>query len=177
MPAHKKHRLCEVPGCDAKHVANGLCRKHYGRNWRTGSLESTRRDPGSGTITMYGYITHGNQKKQEHITIAERALGKPLPPRAEVHHINEIKHDNRPENLVICPSRAYHFLLHQRMRALDACGHADWRKCPFCKAYDAPDNMKVSKHGRHMYHNDCKQQYRKARDLIKGESNDRSCST
>lgn len=41
----------------------------------------------------------------EHILIAEKALGKHLPDKAEVHHVNEIKTDNRNENLVICQDR------------------------------------------------------------------------
>lgn len=52
-----------------------------------------------------------------HILVAEAALGKPLPPRAVVHHVNERRQDNWPTNLVICQDRAYHLLLHNRMRA------------------------------------------------------------
>ena len=64
-----------------------------------------------------------------HIPICEKALGKSLPVGAEVHHIDENKANNSHNNLVICESRAYHRLLHRRMRALKACGHANWRKC------------------------------------------------
>ncbi len=45
---------------------------------------------------------------------AEQALGHPLPPSAVVHHHT---YDGDRSQLVICQDRAYHALLHQRMRA------------------------------------------------------------
>ena len=99
----------------------------------------------------YGYI-------RENILIAEKILGKPLPESAVVHHANEDGSDNRKENLVICQDRAYHNLLHQRMRALKACGHANWRKCNICKVYDNPKNLSINKA---VYHQECKHKYNK----------------
>ena len=58
----------------------------------------------------------------EHILIAERAIGRPLPRSVPVHHVNEHKHDNRPENLVVCQDEKYHRLLHARARILKAGG-------------------------------------------------------
>jgi len=90
-------------------------------------------------IGTQGYLRTG--RKFKHIEVVEQILGKPLPKGAQVHHWNENKTDNRPSNLVICPSRAYHILLHYRTKAYDACGHADWVKCTYCKKYDDPQKM------------------------------------
>jgi hypothetical protein len=93
---------------------------------------------------------------QEHIVVAERVFGKPLPSGAIVHHSNEKRNDNRSSNLVICQDQAYHQLLHQRMRAYRACGHADWRKCWICKIYDVPANLNIRRpSGSLVFHSKC----------------------
>ena len=110
----------------------------------------------------------GTLNKREHVAIAEKALGKPLPPDAEVHHVNGSK-DNGP--LVICQDHAYHHLLHKRARAYKACGHANYLKCPFCKRYDDP--KKLIKAGTILCHRDCRNEYRrnKAAALKEEQSN------
>lgn len=50
----------------------------------------------------------------EHRWIAERALGRPLDSRHPVHHVDGVKTNNAPSNLVICESDGYHQLLHER---------------------------------------------------------------
>lgn len=91
----------------------------------------------------------------EHVWLASRALGRPLPSDAQVHHINGDKADNRPNNLVLCNDVAYHLLLHRRQRALAACGNATWRKCYFCKQYDDPSALVICKGGSSAYHRAC----------------------
>lgn len=163
-----RHRgPCSVEGCDrvAEIPTKGMCEKHYRRVLRRGTAAATRAEPGAGTVTTYGYIAVGvdGGKKQQHVVIAERALGKPLPKGAEVHHINGDRSDNRHENLVICPSRAYHKMLHVRQDALEASGNPGFRKCPFCKAYDNPAAMVHNRSSRYYYHSACKAEYNRIR--------------
>jgi hypothetical protein len=95
---------------------------------------------------MLGYVI-------EHIVIAEKALGKYLPSQAVIHHADENIENNSNSNLVICENRAYLLYLHQRLRAFNACGHTDWRKCWICKNYDEPKNLTVKK--AKAYHKAC----------------------
>ena len=77
----------------------------------------------------------------EHIAVAVKALGKPLPPGAMVHHHNEIKSDNRNCNLVICEGNGYHQLIHARMRILAAGGDPNTDKiCQTCRQVQSKSN-------------------------------------
>lgn len=91
----------------------------------------------------------------EHVIVAERALGKHLPNGAQVHHLNGRKNDNAGSNLVVCQDYAYHALLHQRQRALDACGNANWRRCAYCKHYSPASEMRKHQ-GNALCHSACK---------------------
>lgn len=156
---------CSVAGCHGTHEAKGLCTKHYQRLIKHGD-QNRERPKGRGSLRSDGYVDmpiENKKKTKQHIQVAEIILGRPLPSGAVVHHVNEIRSDNSPCNLVICPDRAYHNLIHQRMRALDVCGNADWRKCQFCKRYDAVDRLKFvnnSKSG--FYHASCRNADRRA---------------
>lgn len=99
-------------------ISEELCQCGCGQirknpNWKGGkSLHSSK-------FHHYRTVRHGhpraNQSSQvlDHILVAEKALGKLLPPGVEVHH-------HTPTQLVVCQDRAYHQLLHQRTRALKA---------------------------------------------------------
>lgn len=156
---------CAAPGCDAIAAHKELCTSHYRLNLRRGTFDSAIRKRGTGTITSNGYVCIGvnGKKKQAHVLIVEAVLGHALPPGAEIHHVDEDKANNAHTNLVVCPSKAYHKLLHTRSAALDACGNASYRKCPFCKEYSDPVAMTHNASSRYYYHQSCKSAYNKAR--------------
>jgi hypothetical protein len=59
--------------------------------------------------------------KFEHVILAEKALGHPLPNGSLVHHMDRDGTNNNsksPWNLVVCPNQKYHLLLHAKARAL-----------------------------------------------------------
>lgn len=165
--------LCAVEGCGKKQEKRGYCDKHYRRIQRKGTLELERQPSGSHYKTGEGYFMqrHNGKARLVHVLIAEKALGKPLPEGAEVHHVNRIRDDNRNENLVICPDRAYHMLLHYRQKALDACGNPNWMPCRHCREYDDPSNgtvTRVNMRGRSktvavFYHKECASAYQRDR--------------
>lgn len=124
-------------------------RPHQDRYFHNGRWYVWR--PGHEKATSRGFVL-------EYILLAEAALGRPLPQGADVHHADGDS-SNNVSNLVICQSREYHQLLHVRMEALQACGDPNWRKCPYCKKYDSPDNLVKWKNSpTSMVHLACKRQ-------------------
>ncbi len=170
MPGQKYGMLTIIEATDDPCKFRCICecgreRIVAGYNIRSGNTRScgcsrgrraTRILGREGYITALGYF-QVEGCRLEHIVVAEKALGRPLPEGAQVHHVNEIKTDNRGSNLVICPNRAYHILLHTRARAYDACGHADWHRCSICKTYDDPINLdhRASKNCDYYRHKAC----------------------
>lgn len=84
-------------------------------------------------ITDHGYVRMNMPKDHpaafrnqcwgyEHIYVATEMFGRPLNNGETVHHINGIRTDNRPENLLVVSSQAEHQYYHR----LDGCN----RRCP-----------------------------------------------
>lgn len=110
---------CEVGGCEEVAKTRRMCAFHFSRWKSTGRTYITRAENGSGSVNAGGYrmLSINGERKYEHILVAERALGKPLPSKAVVHHITEDPLDNYGwMKLVICPDQAYHLLIHRLMR-------------------------------------------------------------
>ncbi len=89
-------------------------------------LESAKAHPRAGRD---GYVP-------QHILVVEQAIGHVLDPRHKVHHVDGNTGNNSNRNLVACEDQAYHLLLHQRKRALEACGDPSARKCNICGSYE-----------------------------------------
>jgi hypothetical protein len=83
--------------------------------------DSNRWKGGKTYLNGYGAnrMTTGGVRKYTHRAVAEEALGRPLLRTEHVHHIDRVKSNNVPENLLVL-SNANHNKLH---RAIEA-GHA-----------------------------------------------------
>ena len=79
-------------------------------NAKAGSL-GRRRLRRKGHTYRHGYkriLRRGGKSIWEHRSVAEEKIGRPLRREEVVHHINHIRHDNRPANLDVLESRSVH---------------------------------------------------------------------
>ncbi len=100
---------CSVDGCEQKYYAKGLCRLHYNRLRVDGSVGPaglkrrtgvpTHTDKRTGYVYANPSLTGQKRAVLLHRIVMEHQLGRPLHKWENVHHVNGVKDDNRPENL------------------------------------------------------------------------------
>lgn len=104
-PNLKHPPLCSISGCSRKYFAKDLCDWHYKQKAANPakplSVSRAKAPNGSGYRNSSGYVVrHVNGKTiRDHRLVMEAKLGRPLKPFENVHHLNGIRDDNRPENL------------------------------------------------------------------------------
>lgn len=79
---------------------------------------------GGVSIDKWGYrLVYAPQRKKshpytyEHVLVAEEKIGRRLHKNEHTHHLNGIKLDNRPENLLVCTA-SEHRKLHRQLEEL-----------------------------------------------------------
>jgi hypothetical protein len=126
----KVNIVCEVCKCNfktwpSKAITAKYCSRHCYHEFKK-TILGDKHHNWKGGINMsnngYLYIYQRSNKRSDkkgympvHIFVAEIILGRPLNAEEIIHHINEIKTDNNPNNLYLFESatehRRYHMLL------------------------------------------------------------------
>lgn len=114
-----EHIFCS-PECAKDFVrdqGSKVCKSMNHTIWRRIKLRNAHLGKGEGKTYTKTFGRH------THRIVAEQMLGRSLRPGEVVHHINEDKRDNRPENLMVFPSQTEHARWH-----MEHDGHPHKRK-------------------------------------------------
>lgn len=106
-PYRSTEGVCYFEGCERPIYKQGLCSTHRTQLNRGEELHAPR-IPKRRTIASGGYVKvwapdHPNRQGKgwilEHVKVMSEILGRPLVSHENVHHVNGVRDDNRPENL------------------------------------------------------------------------------
>jgi hypothetical protein len=97
-----------------------------------------------------GYIQYSNDRsytQNEHVRVAEKKLGRKLGKKEIVHHADEDKTNNSPENIIVLRSAGDHTRIHAKI-PVEVFQTSDGscvvvkqqRECPHCLRLFEPDN-------------------------------------
>ena len=114
QPIRKYQRVTCSPECALIH--RSLTSKGGANpSWKGGRYV----EPGKGYV-MIRRPDHPRARQNgyvlEHLLVMEQKLGRPLAPGEEVHHLNHVRDDNRPENLELSANHSEHFQKHLPLR-------------------------------------------------------------
>lgn len=125
-------KVCKHPECDQTTEKGGFgyCGMHAQRVRRYGDpdyvtpTEVWRKNNRGAQLRRFTTVKASTYRKlygrHEHRVVAEALLGRPLKPDEHVHHRDEDKHNNSPENLVVL-SATDHLALHAKRRRRGSC--------------------------------------------------------
>lgn len=110
-----RYELYKLHFCNKECQDTGYKNRWNGKDnfkWKNGKIIR------SGYIIIYAPQHKYNVKKYvpEHRLVVEEFIGRYLDPKEVIHHINEIKSDNRIENLMIFPTNSSHIKFHMKIR-------------------------------------------------------------
>lgn len=103
-----------------------------------------------------------------HVLVMSQKIGRALVDEEQVHHIDENRSNNHPDNLMLFANAKEHLAHHAQERAFAACGERFFMKCRYCKDYDDPVNMKVYSNANgsaQAHHKSCAIEYQNIRKL------------
>jgi len=129
--------LCRKEFIDNPSAKRQYCSGSCRASSRIGELAS-RWNGGVSHHSPHGYIrvrrpnhpqAHASGYIFQHRLVAEKKIGRPLRRDEHVHHINGIKHDNCPDNLVVLPMRE-----HASLSAKELWNRGIWHSQPTLKS-------------------------------------------